>query len=119
MTKDKTTEEFLAALDKSEELLAEMAFQKDVYIEKGSAYFISYKRKNIKVEFLFGPPQFEVDIITYISNEKYSFGDLLKILAILEWVNNNRYKQENGRNIHKEILWFIDLLKISLSILNK
>jgi hypothetical protein len=118
MTRGKINEEFLAALNSSEDVFSEISFEKDRYIEKGYAQYVYYKNKNVKAEFLFGPPDWHIDMIIYVSNKKYSFADLLKIPVILDWVNNNRYKQENSRNIQNELLWFIDLLRVSLPILS-
>lgn len=66
MIKDKATEEFLSALNEADEILAKMSFEKDDIIEQGPAYFVYYKRKNNRVEFLFGPPEFQVEMIIYI-----------------------------------------------------
>jgi hypothetical protein len=117
MTKEKLNEEFLIALSRAEQALTEIGFTRDKYIEKGYAQFVYFKSKSAKVEFLFGPSDWHVDMIIYVSNKQYSFGDLLKIPAVLEWVNNNRYKEENGRHLQKEILWFIELLRISHPII--
>ena len=118
MPKDKLNEEFLNALHGAEMTLSAMGFLRDKYIEIGYAQFADFKSKNAKVQFVFGPSEWEISIVIYALNQKYSFGDLLKISAVLEWVNNNRYKEENGRNIQNEVLWFTDLLKVSLPILN-
>jgi hypothetical protein len=31
--------------------------------------------------------------------------------------NDHRYKQAMGRNIKKEMLWFVELLKVSLPVI--
>ena len=117
MPKSEINQKFLRALNSSEFALSEMGFEGPNYVEKGYAQFVYFNSTNVKVEFLFGPPEWHVDMLIYVSDKKYSLGDLLKIPVILEWVNNNRYKEENGKNILAEILWFVDLLKVSLPIL--
>jgi hypothetical protein len=109
------TEEFLNALNEIEVLLFSLLFSRHSFFEKGLAYFVEYKKEsNTKVEFLFGPSDWGIEMIIYTSNGKYAGKDLLQIPEILKWVNDNKYKQENGRNLKNELIWFVELLKISL-----
>jgi uncharacterized short protein YbdD (DUF466 family) len=110
------TEEFLKALDEIEIMLLALFFKKHSFLEKGLAYYIEYRKENnnTRVEFLFGPSDWSIEMIIYTSKGKFAFKDLLGIPDINNWVNNNRYKQENDRNIKNELEWFVDLLKISL-----
>jgi len=41
---------------------------------------------------------------------------LLNIPEVNRWVNDNRYNQANGRNVKNELLWFVELLKVSLPV---
>jgi hypothetical protein len=116
-TKDKITSDFLGSLNECEEILFAMSFKSHSFYENGPSYFIKYKRKNTIVEVLFGPPEFEVEMIIFTAKDKFAFKDLLQIAAIVAWVNDNRYIETNGRNIKNELLWFIDLLKFSLPII--
>ena len=115
--KDKLTEEFLLAVKEAEKELSEMQFHKSSFLEKGPAYYIEYKRESSIVEFLFGPSDWGIEMIVYTSKGKFAFGDLLQDPDISTWANNNRYVQESGRDLKKEILWFIELLKFSLPII--
>jgi len=115
--KDKLTEEFLQAQKEIEGILLAMLFKQHYFLKKGLAYFIEYKKGSTVVEFIFGPSDWDVEMIIYIRNQKYAFKDLLEIPAIKTWVNDNRYKQENGRNVNNELLWFVELLKVSLPII--
>ena len=113
--KDKLTEEFLIALDDIEIVLDSLFFKKYSFFEKGLAYYIEYKKKkNTKVKFLFGPPEWHIDMIIHTAKGDFEFKDLLAIPEISKWVNNNRYRQENDRIVKIELLWLIELLKISL-----
>lgn len=115
--KDKLTEEFLQALRDLEVMLLELLFKKHSFFEKGLAYYIEYRKEdNISIEFLFGPSEWNVEMIIYTSKGKFAFKNLLEIPTIKEWVNDNRYKQGNERNVKNELLWSIELLKISLHI---
>lgn len=109
------TEDFLEAMKEIEIALLVLLFERHSFLEKGLAYFIEYRKKNnTRIEFLFGPSDWAIEMIIYTSKGKFAFKDLLDIPDIKIWVNNNRYKQKNDRNIKNELEWFIDLLKISL-----
>ncbi len=112
---DNLKEQFFKALDEIEFVLFALLFKRHSFFEKGEANFLEYRKdNNTRLEFLLGPSDWDIEIIIYTSKGKYAFKDLLSIPEINSWVNNNRYKQENGRNIKNEIEWFIDLLKVSL-----
>lgn len=106
---------FLEAINEIEILLFALYFRRYSFFEKGLAFFIEYRKENdTKVEFLFGPSNWDVEMIIYTSKGKFSFKDLLSIPEINSWVDTNRYIQGNGRNIKNELEWFVSLLKISL-----
>ena len=113
--KDKLTEEFLQALKEVEGVLSKMLFMKHSFFEKGFAYYIQFKRDRTIVEFIFGAPEFQVEIIIYTSKGEFAFKDLLEIPSISNWVENNRYVQKDGRNVKNELLWGIELMKVSLT----
>ncbi len=113
--KDKLTEEFLKGINEIEIVLISLLFKRHSFFEKGLAYYIEYRKENnTRVEFLFGPSDWDIEMIIYGSKGKFTFKDLLNIPEINRWVNDNRYKQENGRNVKNELLWFVDFLKVSL-----
>lgn len=114
---DRLTENFLEALYEIEIVLLDLHFKRHSFLKKGLAYFIEYRNENnTRVEFLFGPSDWNIEMIIYTSKSKFGFKDLLTIPEINRWVNNNRYKQEKGRNVKNEFLWFIELLKVSLQM---
>ncbi len=108
-------QEFLRALKEVQKILEEMSFVKHSFNEKGYAYYAQYKKHNTIVEFLFGAPEFQIEMIIYTSKGKYAFRDLIKTPFIEKWVNDNRYVQMSERKISSELLWFVDLLKVSLT----
>lgn len=114
---DNLSELFLQSMKDAETILSFMSFEKYPAKKKGFAYFYQYKRKDCIVEFLFGPPEYQVEMIIYKSNRKFSFKDLLSIPLIATWVDRNRYVPTNGRDVKGEVLWFLDLLKFSLKII--
>ncbi len=109
------TDDFLDALNEIEIVLLTLFFKRHSYCEKGLAYYIEYtKQNNTRVEFLFGPSDWSIEIIIYTAKGKFAFKDLLSISEINRWVHVNRYEQGNGRNIKNEILWYVELLTVSL-----
>ena len=114
---DKFNEEFLQALKEVEKSLLALLFKPYSFEEKGFAYFVQYKRENSIVKFLYGPPEYEVDIIVYTAKGKFEFKDLLENSDIAAWVNKNKYLMGNEKNIRNEMLWFVELLKFSLPII--
>lgn len=114
--KIKLTEEFLKALDEIEIMLLALFFKRHYFFEKGLAYYIEYKKEynNTRVKFLFGPSDWSIEMIIYTSKGKFAFKDLLSIPEIYNWVDKNRYKQVNDRNVKNELEWFLDLLNVSL-----
>ena len=113
--KDKLTEEFLKALNEIETVLLAIFFKRHSFFEKGLAYYIEYRKENnTRIEFLFGPSDWDIEMIIYTSKGKFAFKDLLGIPEINRWVNDNRYKEESERNIKNELLWFVELLNVSL-----
>ena len=109
------TAEFIEAINEVEIVLLALFFKRYSFFEKGLAYFIEYRKENnTRVEFLFGPSDWDIEMIIYTSKGKFAFKDLLSIPEIISWINKNRYKQENGRNIKNELEWFVNLLKVSL-----
>ena len=112
---EKLTKDFLEAFKEIELVLLSLLFNKKSFFEKGLAYYIEFRNENnTNVEFLFGPSEWNIEMRIYTSKGKFAFKDLLIIPEVNRWVNVNRFKQENGRNVKNEWLWYIELLKISL-----
>lgn len=113
--KDKLTNDFLQGLKEVEPILLTMLFKRHSFLEKGFAYFVEYRKENNTiVDFIFGPSDWDVEMIVYTSKGKFAFKDLLQIPVIAKWVNANRYKQHDVRNMENELFWFVELLKFSL-----
>ncbi|QQS42841.1 MAG: hypothetical protein IPM63_07875 [Acidobacteriota bacterium] len=112
--KDDTTRHFLEAMNEVEVILSSDSFVKRSITEKGLACWVEFANESVLVEFSFGPPEWHVNMIIRVSNMKYEFKDLLKIPVVNEWVRKNRHKQRDLSNIRDELMWFVELMKISL-----
>jgi hypothetical protein len=117
--KDNLTSEFLQSLNEVESILHSMLFEKHSHVDKGNVHFVQYKSGETVIEFVFGSPEFQVEILIFTSKGKYTFGDLLQIPEVATWVSKNRYVEERGRVLKNEILWFLELLKVSLPIVSQ
>jgi hypothetical protein len=113
--KDILTIQFLEGLEEVKKSLLILMFKQISFYKKGVAYYVQFERGNTIVEFLFGPSDWNVEMIVYTSKGKFAFKELLQIPMIKQW-DNNRYKQENERDVKLELLWFVELLKISLPL---
>ncbi|MGZ3750091.1 MAG: hypothetical protein ACXVB0_25170 [Mucilaginibacter sp.] len=117
--KDNLTKEFLAGIKEVENILIRLHFYVYSFNENGAAYYIKYKKDDIIVEFLFGPSGWDVEMIILSNKGKLAFKDLLQIPSIALWVKNNRYRPVDGRNIKNELLWYVELFKIALPIVEQ
>jgi len=114
--KDELTKEFLSGINEVQPILLLMNFSQYSFVQKGSSYFISFKKEGTFVDFLFGPSDWDIEMVIHTSNGKFAFKDLLQLPSIADWVDRNRYEQFGGRNIKNELLWYVDLLKFSLPL---
>ena len=112
--KKNITEVFLESMEEIEKHLIDLQFKSKPFDKSGLAFFLLYEKGNTLVEFLFGPSDWDVEMIIVTIKGRFAFRDLLEIPSISKWVNDNRYRQENGRNIKNELLWSVELLKFSL-----
>ena len=67
--------------------------------------------------FMFGPSDWDVEMIIKRNGRKYAFKDLLQIPSIAQWTEDNRYIRETrDRNIADEVGWAVKLLKFVFEI---
>jgi hypothetical protein len=84
--KDNLTEDFLEGIEDVKKLLLFIRFQPLLFDKKGLAYFVKFQKEKTIIEFLFGPSDWDIEMLIYIGNRKFAFKDLLEILAIAKWV---------------------------------
>lgn len=112
-----STESFLQAIKEVEPILFSMAFKKHDHKQKGTISSVKYKDRHVILEFMFGPPEFYIEMIIHTRKRKFTFADLLQISPIKSWVYENKYLHEE-RNLTNELTWFLALAKKSLSIVH-
>lgn len=110
--------EFLTGLNEVEPILENRGFIRTVTNKKWPCAYGEYKSGDCNIVFLYGPSDWQIEMLVYTIKGKYSFAELLKIEQVVEWINNNRYQEQMGKNLKKEILWFSELLKFSLPLIS-
>jgi hypothetical protein len=110
---DKLTEDFLDGITHLDVELGRLGFNKQPLIKKGFAFFAGYFRNETVVEFLFGPSDWDIEILINTPNGRFSFKDLLLIEPIKKWTEENPYRNDGTRNVKNELLWYLNLLKFS------
>jgi hypothetical protein len=117
--RDKIIENYINALKEIEPILLSMGFNKCSYSKGEFPFYVEFKTDQCVIKFMFGPPEFQIDITIYTKDKKFEFGDLFKVPAIGLWMITNKYIQPHvGRSIKSELLWFVELIKISLPLIN-
>lgn len=109
--------EYLEGMKEIEGTLFLLGFQRSSFERRGFAIFTTYRNGGIAIDFLFGPSDWDVEMIIRTSNGKrFGFKDLLQIPSISNWVDHNRYVQCEGRDVRSELRWYLQLLKFALPI---
>ena len=111
-------ESFIKIMNDKEKALADIGLSHLSTEKKGYATFIEYRGTyDTQVSFMFGPSDWDVEMIIKRNGRKYAFKDLLQIPSIAQWTEDNRYVRETrDRNIADEVGWAVKLLKFVFEI---
>ncbi len=105
-------ESFIKSIKDVEKILSDIGFSHFSTTKKGYATYIDYKGKdNTLVTFMFGPSDWNVEILLETNETKYAFKDLLQIPSIAHWTRENKFQQKTSDRIKDEVIWFTDLLR--------
>lgn len=116
MTK-KAYSKFIEYIDKAESmLLSEFNVSNKSVEDDGVLARVSFDVGNGIVEFLYGPPEFHVEIFISVNdgNDVLTRYDLAKLMTnndVKNWVIENRPDMSHGNRVKAEVDWFILLLK--------
>jgi hypothetical protein len=114
---DKGIKEYLAGIEEIEKTLFSLGFEKYSFQHKTNVYNIEYKRSETLVQFRFGPSDWDTEMIICTSKGKFILYQLLQIPAVSKWFYENRYVQKGGRDVKAELHYHVELLKISLPLI--
>ena len=109
---------FIKAMNDMETVLTDSGLSHLSTEKKGYATYIDYRGTlDTQVTFMFGPSDWDVEIIIRRKGRKYAFKDLLQIPSVAQWTEDNKYKQKTSdRIIADEVAWFVRLLKFVFDI---
>lgn len=113
----KSNDAFLSAIEELEIDLFKIGFKRESFETKGVAYFLSYRRSETIVRFLYGPADWDVEVIVNCGDRKFALKDILGFSEINIWFHENRYVQKGERNIRSELFWYLELIKFGLPTL--
>ena len=111
-------ESFIKAMNEMEKVLTDIGLSHLSTEKKGYATYIEYGgARDTQVTFMFGPSDWNVEIILARNGKTYTFKDLLQIPSVAQWTKDNKYKPEtSNRIIADEIGWFVKLLRFVFDI---
>ena len=111
-----TQKAFIKSINEAETILTDIGLSHISTEKKGYATFVGYKRTDTLVSFMFGPSDWNVEILLEKNGRKYAFKDLLQIPSIAQWTINNKFRQITNDRIKDEVFWFVDLIKFVIEI---
>lgn len=112
-----STDVFLEGIADSEKTLFPMGFRRQSFRENGPAFFVEYKRADTVVEFLFGPPEWHVEIVIHTANRKLALAELLQIPSISKWYDERSASIKGECDPKCELAFYVDLVSFSLPII--
>ena len=82
-------------------------------LRKGFAIYLDFEGKRFDVEFVYGPPGYEVQMFIKKNNHSYTLGELMtKFDEINVWVRDNKDIIKDEKDpIKLEIRWFTILIE--------
>ena len=102
---------FIESVKKIENKLNELNLYHSSTIKKGFATYIAYETlTKTKVEFIYGPADWAIDIVLSKDDKVYGFKDLLKIPVVFQWANGNKINYGKNSKLDDELTWFVNLL---------
>jgi len=83
--------------------------------EDGVVAHVSFDVGNGMIEFLYGPPEFHVEIFVSVKNDddvltRYDLAKLMTNDDVKSWVIENRPDMSHGDRVKAEVDWFVLLL---------
>lgn len=116
--KTKLCDQFMDALIRIEEDLKNLSFYHLSTKCIGDARFVRYVNSDILLDFLFGPSDWDIDMILYKNHTKYGLNEMLQIDSVRKWFQENRYENVNERDLLREMQWYLGLLKVFIPYIN-
>jgi len=111
-----TQDAFIKSIKDIETELTSIGFLHLSTTKKGHATYVDYKSAdNTLVSFMFGPSDWNVEMLLTTKQKKYALKDLLEIPPIAQWTKDNKFQPRTNDKIKDELIWFADLLKFVIT----
>jgi hypothetical protein len=59
---------------------------------------------------MFGPSDWNVEMLLTTKEKKYALKDLLQIPSIVQWTKDNKFQPKTNDRVKDELGWYVDLL---------
>jgi len=82
---------------------------------KGFASYIEYSGKPFNIEFICGPPSYEVQMFLTTKSKRYGLADLMQEKKIDRWVRENKLVVGQDDRIEANVKWYLKLLEMIFS----
>jgi len=110
-------ETFIQAIKDNETRLTDIGFSHISTTKKGYATYIDFKStEKDKVSFIFGPSDWNVEIVFTTTDKKYEFKDLVQIPSVALWTRDNKFTPKSNDKIKDQVDWFVDLLTFVIKV---
>ncbi|RAW00667.1 hypothetical protein [Pseudochryseolinea flava] len=86
-------------------------------IEKGWAIVAEYRSAETKVELLFGPADWMIEMLVETKSTRYGIESLFEISMLRKWIGENPLPVKDERNIRQELEWNLKLYDTALPLL--
>ena len=102
---------FIESTKKVQTRLAEIGFIYQSTINKGYATYIDFiLADKSQLTFMYGPSDWNVEILLNTKKKSYAFKDLMEIPSVAHWVKANQFKSRTNNRVRDELDWFVELI---------
>jgi len=103
---------FIESIKGLDSELTDIGFSHLSTTKKGYATYIDYKSAdNSIITFMYGPSDWDVEILIIKNGKKYALKDILQVPSITQWIKDNKFQEQTRNRIKDEVAWFVDLIR--------
>jgi hypothetical protein len=107
----KSQETFIQSIKDIETRLTDIGFLHLSTTKKGYATYIDFKSADkTQVSFMFGPSEWNVEMLLTVKEKQYAFKDLLQISSVAQWTRDNKFQPRTNDRVKDELSWYVELL---------
>lgn len=104
-------EAFIQSTRAFETQLTDLGFSHLSTTKKGYATYVDFSSADkTLISFMFGPSDWNVEILLTVNEKKYALKDLLEIPSIAQWTKDNKFQPKANDIVKDELSWYVSLL---------